>query len=213
MGLSILVGPLAQALMDDSEAADHVRGDFAAINDLLRDNRIPMHSEPEELPPIMSRCAIDAFPYSFLHNLRRVYANLEVNPRWKPSGAGESFDPSTDRVTQKQTMQLVSHLLCHSDAEGYYIPIDFKDVLGDETGRIPGGIVCSSYQLREELIRIAPALTIRLDGQTLSNAEADKINVAAESANDDLWIERLVWLALFEAARLSIEHKAAICFC
>lgn len=31
----------------------------------------------------------------------------------------------------------------------------------------------------------------------------------AESA---LWIELLVWLALFEAARLSIAHKTAICF-
>jgi hypothetical protein len=29
---------------------------------------------------------------------------------------------------------------------------------------------------------------------------------------DPLWIEEMVWLSLFEAARLSVEYKTAICF-
>ena len=108
---------------------------------------------------------------------------------------------------------LDSHLLCHSDCEGFYLPIRFDDVLIDETDeeRIPGGLLCSSYKLYEELASMAPYLGIRLQDGELSEAEIEKIrsDVTSESG---LWIERGVWLTLFEAARLSIRHKTAICF-
>lgn len=213
MGLSIVVGALAQAITDDPDGAEFLREAFDAANDLLRENKLPPHVEPEQLPPIISRCDLDGFPYSFLHNLRRVYANLEANPRWSPTGAGEEFDPDSDPVITNQALRGESHLLCHADSEGFYLPIEFKDILIDESERVPGAMLGSSHRLRAELIKIAPALGIRLDAQSLSDAEADRINAATEEATDDLWIERTVWLALFEAARLSIEHRAAICFC
>jgi hypothetical protein len=65
--------------------------------------------------------------------------------------------------------------------------------------------------LLEELVRIAPKLGIALDDGQLSDAEADKINKDSES-EEGLWIEKTVWISLFEAARLSIEHKTAVCF-
>jgi hypothetical protein len=58
---------------------------------------------------------------------------------------------------------------------------------------------------------MAPALAINLEGEVLSDAEANKIRSDVESESP-LWIEKAVWLTLFEAARLSIEHKTAICF-
>ncbi len=69
----------------------------------------------------------------------------------------------------------------------------------------------SSFMLQGELIAIAPALGIRLTQGKLSDQEAEKINSEAE-AESPLWIEKAVWLSLFEAARLSIQHKTAICF-
>jgi hypothetical protein len=69
----------------------------------------------------------------------------------------------------------------------------------------------SSYRLRDELIYLAPALGIRLDGSQLADSDAEEIN-AEEDQEEGIWRERLVWLSLFEAARLSIEHATAICF-
>ena len=38
-----------------------------------------------------------------------------------------------------------SHLLCHSDCEGFYLPIDFADVIVDAKNqmRIAGGLLGS----------------------------------------------------------------------
>jgi hypothetical protein len=47
--------------------------------------------------------------------------------------------------------------------------------------------------------------------EPLSDAEADKINKDSES-EEGLWIEKTVWISLFEAARLSIEHKTVVYF-
>jgi hypothetical protein len=104
-----------------------------------------------------------------------------------------------------------SHLLCHSDCEGFYVPIEFKDVIVNDDGRIPCGMLGSSFALLKGLQAIAPALGIRLASGKLSDEEAEKINSEVEN-QPVLWIEKTVWLSLFEAARLSIQHKAAICF-
>jgi hypothetical protein len=104
-----------------------------------------------------------------------------------------------------------SHLLCHSDCEGFYVPIPFQEVLLDDQDRIPGGMLGSSFMLQNELIAVAPALGIRLEKGQLSNHEAERINGEVET-EAPLWIENAVWLSLFEAARLSLQHKTAICF-
>jgi hypothetical protein len=45
----------------------------------------------------------------------------------------------------------------------------------------------------------------------LSDSEAEKINAAVE-AEAPLWVEKAVWISLFEAARLSIQYGTAVCF-
>jgi hypothetical protein len=106
-----------------------------------------------------------------------------------------------------------SHLLCHSDCEGFYFPVPFENVVIDDKdkGRIEGGLLGSSFQLLEELKAMAPALGIRLENGHLPDSEVDAIRADVES-EADLWIERGVWLTFYEAARLSIQHKTAICF-
>jgi hypothetical protein len=51
-------------------------------------------------------------------------------------------------VVEKETYMQESHLLCHSDCAGYYLPIDFDDIIVDNKGknRIAGDILCSSYR-------------------------------------------------------------------
>jgi hypothetical protein len=62
-----------------------------------------------------------------------------------------------------------------------------------------------------ELITLAPYLKIKLQNGELSDSEATRINEELE-AEGTFWIEKCVWLSLFEAARLSLKHKSAICF-
>jgi hypothetical protein len=62
-----------------------------------------------------------------------------------------------------------------------------------------------------ELVAVAPSLGIALSNGVLADSEADRINREVE-VEGPFWIEKAVWLSLFEAARLSIEHHTAICF-
>jgi len=74
-----------------------------------------------------------------------------------------------------------------------------------------GGMLGSSYKLREELVTVAPALGIFLLGDELSDEEADRISGRID-AEDGLQRELMAWLAAYEACRLSIEHKTAMVF-
>ena len=104
-------------------------------------------------------------------------------------------------------------MLCHSDCEGFYIPIPFTDLIIDtkDEDRIEGGLLGSSHQLFDELNSLAPALGIQVQSGQLADSAIDEIRTGVDN-EEELWIERAVWLTLFEASRLSILHKTAICF-
>jgi hypothetical protein len=211
MGLAIEVGGLAGLAELDSEGAEYLRASFERVNTLLAKNGLPAHVEPEKLPNLDNRCSLDSYPYSFLHYLRRAFAHRVQNPLWIAAPLPEGGDPGDDPVVEQITSRQTSHLLCHSDAEGFYLPIDFAPILFDDANQIPGGMVGSSYRLRDELVLVAPALGIQLAGNLLLNEEAEAINSDLDKG-EGIWIERIVWLSLFEASWLSIEHNAAIEF-
>lgn len=213
MGLAISVAYLAELLELDPEGAEWFEEDLVTANQLLQAAGLPTHEEPRELPPLQSRAGLDSFPYSFIHYLRRAYAHRCTNPAWIASPLPEGTKPTDDPVLEQVSEMFSSHLLCHSDAEGFYFPIDFEQILFAEAGQpqLPGGMLGSSYRLREELILVAPALGIALNNGELPDAEAARLNTLAE-ADDGLYREYTVWLSLYEAARLSIQHKAAIVF-
>lgn len=212
MGLSITVGLLTD-LEDDPESLEHFKNVFSEMNDVLEEEGQPRHEEPASLPELDDRAAIRGFGYSSLHHLRRVFAYVEDDEDWKAEPVKDGEDPSEDPLVEEESEMLSSHLLCHSDCEGFYLPIDFDELIMDaeDDDRIEGGLLGSSYRLKEELIQIAPSMGISLDGENLSDAEAKRINEVAESG-EGLSTEYMVWIALFEAARLSIEHKTAIHF-
>jgi len=202
---------LADLLENDAEGADWLRESFNSVNAVLAERKLPPHHEPETLPLLDNRAALGSYPYSFLHHLRRVAAYAAEFPGWRAKPFPESSDPAADPLVDKHAGFMESHLLCHSDCEGFYLPIEFNKVIVDDEDRILGGMLGSSFVLLKELQAAAPALDIRLVNGQLSDEEAQKINSAVE-AESPLWIEKAVWLSLFEAARLSIQHRTAVCF-
>jgi hypothetical protein len=211
MGLAVEVGVLVALDDEDEETARRRRRAFNRINKLLAENGLPAHREPETLPPSRNRAFMRGYPYSFLHHLRRFYAHAKARPRWKPEPCPESLDPAEDPRVFDELAMLRSHLVCHSDCEGFYVPVDFPDPLFTSEKRVPGGMLGSSQGLMRELVAVAPLLGIKLVRRRLGDAEAGRINRRVKRQGR-FWIELAVWLSLFEAARLSIEHGTAIRF-
>ncbi|MGZ3424514.1 MAG: hypothetical protein ACXVEE_42030, partial [Polyangiales bacterium] len=121
----------------------------------------------------------------------------------------DGVDPSEDRAVEDAGTTFDFHLLVHSDCEGYYVPVDFAEVVFDD--ELPGGMLGSSQRLMRELVEVAPALGITLENGTLSDAETRRINKIAET-DGPLYRELLAWIALYEAARISIRDRCTIVF-
>jgi hypothetical protein len=211
MGLAVEVGVLADLLSADPEGADLIRAELDAVNRVLSEHHLPLHQEPVALPELDSRTPVLGYPYSFLHYLRRAAAHAFADPSWRAEPLPEGQDPAQDPVLQARYELMDSHLLCHSDVEGYYLPQDFPDVLFTQDEAVPGGMIGSSPRLMAELVEIAPALGIRLTGTGLSDEEAGRLTRLTDSP-EGIWRELIVWLSLYEAARLSIAHGTAVSF-
>jgi hypothetical protein len=206
MGVCIGVGILADLAENDLESVDEERAHFDVINDVLRRHGLPEHHEPTSFPEPLRQYGPGGFPYSFLHYLRRFYARWIARRGLVPPPVREGERPADDPILE-EVASPKHHLLWHSDCEGYYVPIDFPEVLEDR--RLTGLWLGSSVLLREELIGIAAPLGIELHDGQLREADARAIDEESESGGP-YWIERLVWLTLFHAACLSIESKSAI---
>ena len=209
MGLCITVGPLSDFLEFDPEGADYVRDEMIIVNGVLQMHGLPRHDEPETLPKFESRAPLQSFSYSYLHHLRAAYAfavrdlplpnNLDVARRTCPE-------------LENEFKRNRSHLICHSDAEGFYVPIDFEQPLVDPQSpdRVPGRWIGSTQRLQVELLQVAPSLGL----PTEPNLSDEAIERLSRETRDDepRWIPRKVWVALIEACRLSLQFRAAIQF-
>src|SRR5262249_11964650 len=101
-----------------------------------------------------------------LHYLRRIASHLDLRRKLPAPGDG---DPSTDsvlaeyyrlvespprsalgRLFSRSPSRNFDHVIYHSDAEGYYLPGDFRGVvLGTAAASVGGGLVRSSVTLRD----------------------------------------------------------------
>lgn len=220
MGLALEVGILADLKTADPEGYEYFQSQFAMLNALLADNDLPTHNEPEDVPIF----GCDMYGYSGLHYLRRLAAHLLVN--------GVAPDPCTDRPTDDPvfeacyeeiaTMQdarspeekRFDHLLCHSDAEGFYIPIEFEEVMFDfnELG-IAGDQVGSSIVLARECTSLANTIGLPTDIAPGDAALNDNCEKQGEGTGWRRYgIESYACIHLLGAARHSIETGAAIVF-
>ncbi len=220
MGLALEVGILADLKTADEEGYEYFRNQFVLLNALPAINALPAHNEPEDVPIL----SCEMYGYFGLHFLRRIAAHLLVN--------GAVPDPCLERPTNDPvyhkcydeiaTMQdarsredkRFDHLLCHSDAEGFYVPIGFDDVLFDfdETG-IAGAQVGSSIVLVRECAALAEAIGVPID---VDPGDATLNDVCETQGKGSGWhrygIESYTCIQLLNAARHSATTGAALVF-
>jgi hypothetical protein len=219
MGLGVEVGILIDLLREDPEGAERVRADVTRINAALGAAGLPAHREPETG---IESASYDLGPYGSLHALRRIGAHLGEGPDLPPPA---SLDDRDDPVLERRYggpgrfarllgrdrpgPQPFAHLISHSDADGYYVPVAFSEplVVGDE-------MVGSSQQLLAECDALAAALGIPDD----LDPEAEALWAASEVTPEDpeLWerygLESFACVRLRAAARHSVRVDALIAF-
>jgi hypothetical protein len=230
MGLTLVVGALAEALEQDAESAARLEEQFVAVNQALAAVGLPPHTEPRTLAP-ERRFMADMYGYSGVHYLRRIAAYVAAGrslPR--PGDDGASDDPVLDAyfavvegraptlfgrmLGRPKPARAFDHLIVHSDAEGYYLPAEFRDVvIPDEGLEIDGAMIGSSAMLLRECERLATVLSIPAD----VGLESDELVEAAEAQGQGEGYLRYgqevyACVVLREAARRSIETGAALVF-
>lgn len=185
MGLGLTVGLLADLAQNDAEAADDLRDQFSQIARAMAAVGLPPHAEPEE-------CAVwaaDGYGYTGLHALREV-AGLVWQGLPVPTNHILTGDPTPNADALFQTAAAAcaperrqslfarilgekpparpdlppfAHLTLHSDAQGFYVPVDFARPLipmpfppGTEALWPLGSV----QRLATELDRLAEALDL-----------------------------------------------------
>ncbi|WP_159023668.1 hypothetical protein [Formosa sp. L2A11] len=212
MGLSISGGILADFIENEPEGYEAYKIIFENINKILVSNNFEPYQEPNVLK--VKPLSVGSFPYSFLHHLRRFLAHVwenEGNENWTPIPFSPEENPTKDAILEDYYSYMSSHLLIHSDSEGFYIPVVLQEVLFDtDKTPVPGAMIGSSYILLEELKDLTKYLDIKLDANnTVTNiAEVDR----TIEKQGDFWIEKLVCVTLIKAAKYSIDNKTAIVF-
>lgn len=218
MGLAIEVGILADLRENDEDGFAEYENQFRLINEFLAASGLPQHTDPLELSEEQV-LSFEMWGYSGLHYLRRIAAHVAETGMLPPPGDDDSSDdPILQKFYAKEDLDNAKfgHLLLHSDADGYYLPIPFNDVLfaPDDLG-IDGDMVGSSYQLLAECEELAELLEIPPD----LDPESDEVWDAADAQGEGeiKWkkygVESFVCIRLIHAARYSIETGAAIVFC
>jgi hypothetical protein len=224
MGLAISVGSLAYALRtcaDDPEFIASLREEYADINRLLRHYGLPPHHEPEVLPELIERGGIGSIAYSSWHYLRRVVAfvvSFADDCFDHPAEYQEFLDewphewPADNAFIESALDSNESHIVCHTDCGGYFVPVDFPEPLREtDDCPIAGGWLGSSQGAMRELVLAARFLGVPLADGRLDDALAEAIGHEQEDAHPH-GIARKVWLTMFENTRLSIEYGTAIVF-
>jgi hypothetical protein len=200
MSLAVSVDILSQ--MDDEEGIEYYRSEFDELSAELAENGVTW-TEPDAPAADKGRARLLSFGYSTLHYLRRVYALHKRGAEVTPVLPDEELDTELER---DESYNLFSHLICHSDCDGYYVPVDFGDPL-----YLDAGSVGSSQRLLRELRECAPHIGVELtEAGELTDEEAERDNNMAEGHPYQYELE--AWILLFEAARVSVASGHAVVF-
>jgi hypothetical protein len=213
LGLDVKVGVLAGSNEDENYAL--YKAEFEILNKVLRAEGVSEHVEPEELADIFT---CDMSHHAF-HCLRRVAAYLALGKPIPPPCSGNATeDPilSLDYWDQlrKDERLKYQHLIDHSDAEGFYVPVDFERPLDTSSVAADGVLFGSTQRLRAECMDLAHALDMPL----AMHYDSEELWMAAEVQGQGplRWqqyaIETFACLRLLAACDASLRTKAAIVF-
>ena len=220
MGLTICVGFPPDIRESDPEYVEYFEQQFEAVNEVLEAFGLPGHQEPFD---IEEERTFDSPKYGYgdLHYLRRLAAHLALKGELPPPGDGSDdpvledynkiFDASFARGSASGMP--FQHLIIHDDGEGFYLPVEFDDVLiPDASLEIAGGVVGSSHALLRECREIATALELP-ENLSLEEAWAAAYK---EDGGEATWerygVESYVCLGLIRACEASVETGAAVVF-
>jgi len=237
MGLALEVGILADLKDADEEGYASYAEEFENLSNVLRSEGLGEHVEPDELDEIFS-CGM--LSYTGIHYLRRIAVHLALGKATPAPGNRETYqnlalhEEYFERFNAGNDMKY-QHLTVHSDAEGFYVPIDFNRVIATPTLRLSGGWVGSTQRLQAECTQLAGLLRMPLDlhyqSRELSRAADAQLHPHSQSSRrlwpwstpetrrsgDLTWkqygVETYACLRLLAACEASLRTKAAIVFC
>ena len=224
LGLAIYVGVPSEIRESDPEYVAYFEEQVEAINGVLESFDLPPHREPFDLEDERTfEC--EMYGYSGLHYLRRIAAYLALGRELPPPGddgaASDSvlgdyykiFDASFARG--QAAGMAFQHLIVHGDAEGYYLPVEFEDVIiPDPSLEIAGEMLGSSHALLRECRELAQALELPAE----LSVDDEQLWLAADSQGEGeaKWerygVESFTCLRLIRACEASIETGAAVVF-
>ena len=224
MGLALCVGVPSEIRESDPEYVAYFEEQVEAINGVLESFGLPPHQEPFDVEDERTfECELVGD--SGLHYLKRLAAHLALGKELPPPGDDEAasdpvlndyyhiFDASFARGEAAGIP--FQHLIVHGDAEGYYLPVEFDDVIiPDASLEIAGGMLGSSHALLRECRELAQSLELPED----LSLEDERVWQAVESQGEGeaKWeqygVESHTCLALIKACEASVETGAAVVF-
>ncbi|MFJ8044097.1 hypothetical protein ACIRBX_26705 [Kitasatospora sp. NPDC096147] len=206
MGLSISVGMLQDQARNDPEGLEYHQRAFDRLHEALAAEGVAWQ-EPPLGGPQQSPAFSGGFPYRYLTLLRRVLALVNRSEPVTPAEEDGAVWERDCELIQDEVSMFASHLICHADNAGYYVPVDFADPLFLPAGTsVAGaGMVGSTQQLLRELTVIATALGIDPE-QAGGGGTAETEHGGAFEA------EWFAWGQLHHACRASLAEGQAIVF-
>jgi len=230
MGLDLVVGILADLQGQDAEGVEYYQSCFAELNGLLAKARLDPHDEPTDCDV----WSAGTYGASGLYCLRRLAAHLDAGKGLPSPGTSDSPDDPVleayyndyygkspgflGRLFNKPPdfSRQFDHLIIHSDAEGFYLPQEFDEVLVGPGDEVLGEAVGSAPRLSSELGRIAAELEIPADLHSQSDAllaVADSPQGEGASTWERYGVESFVCVVLREGCRHCVKTGAALLFC
>lgn len=224
MGLALCVGVPSEIRESDPEYVEYLEQQVEAINGVLESFGLPAHQEPFELEDERTfECELVG--HAGLHYLRRVAAHIALGKELPPPGdEGAANDPVLSDYYRifdasfgrgEATGIPFQHLIVHGDAEGFYLPVEFDDVIvPDASLEIAGGVLGSSHALLRECRELARALELPEDLSPEDEAvwEAAESQGEGEAKWEQYGVESHTCLALIKACEASVETGAAVVF-
>lgn len=193
----------------DTSQKNLCKSKFSALNDSLVSCGIPTYQyDPNRISDKTQ------FPYmryrvSDLDYLKSLAAKLEENPKWVPDRNFVHKKISPD-LKKKFIDKNRSHLICHYNYIGYYVPVSFQNAC------LPSGFLStigSSFNLRDELKNIANKLNLNLVTYTPNRELLFEQIYQVVIEGDLLEFEKILLLELYNMALGSIKYNLIINFC